>query len=121
MGGTANVTLTFAFSASGTCSSRTTIAQTTTTLTSGANQTTGSFSPSSNVNVPAGSTFCFTVLVNSLGLALTLDYDAGGSPTNLVSTQMIFIPELVLPFIGVAVLAPIGARRLFRLQRRSAA
>ena len=50
--------------------------------------------------------------VNSLGLALTLDYDAAISPTNLVSTQTIFIPELVLPFLGLALLAPIGVRRL---------
>src|SRR5467141_1049679 len=59
VGGSANVTLTFVFSSSNTCSSPTTIAQTTTTLASGANQTTGSFSPSSNINVPAGSFFCF--------------------------------------------------------------
>jgi cellulose synthase/poly-beta-1,6-N-acetylglucosamine synthase-like glycosyltransferase len=112
VGGTANVTLTFAFSSSGTCSSPTTIAQTTTTLASGSNLTTGAFSPSSNVSVPAGSFFCFTLAVNTLGLALTLDYDAGSSPTNLISTQTIFIPELVLPFLGLALLAPIGARRL---------
>jgi hypothetical protein len=111
-GGTANVTLTFAFSSSVTCSSPTTIAQTTTTLASGSNLTTGTFSPSSNVSVPAGSFFCFTVTVNTLGLALTLDYDASGSPSNLISTQTIFIPELVLPFLGLALLAPIGARRL---------
>jgi hypothetical protein len=62
--------------------------------------------------VPASSFFCFTLTVNSLGLALTLDYDASGSPTNLASTQTIFIPELVLPFVGLVLLAPIGARRL---------
>src|SRR5712692_88864 len=112
VGGNANVTLTFAFSSSGTCSSPTTIAQTTTTLSSGSNLTTGSFSPSSNVSVPAGSFFCFTLTVNTLGTALTLDYDAVTSPSNLVSTQMIFIPELVLPFLGLALFAPIGVRRL---------
>ena len=112
VGGTANVTLTFAFSSSGTCSSPTTIAQTTTGLAAGTNST-GAFSPSSNVSVPAGSFFCLTVVVNSIGLVtLTLDYDASSSPTNLTSTQMIFIPELVLPFVGLALLAPIGARRL---------
>jgi hypothetical protein len=113
VGGTANVTLTFAFSSSSTCSSPTTIAQTTTTLASGSNLTTGAFSPSANVSVPAGSFFCFTVTVNSIGLVtLTLDYDASGSPSNLISTQLIFIPELVMPFLGLALLAPIAVRRL---------
>jgi hypothetical protein len=113
VGGSANVTLTFAFSSSPTCSSPTTIAQTTTGLVSGANQSTGSFAPASNVSVPAGSFFCFTLTVNSIGLiTLTLDYDASGSPSNLISTQLIFIPELVLPFLGLALLAPIGVRRL---------
>src|SRR5260370_35637877 len=48
VGGSANVTLTFAFSSSNTCSSLTPVAQTTTPLASGANQTTGFFSPLSN-------------------------------------------------------------------------
>jgi cellulose synthase/poly-beta-1,6-N-acetylglucosamine synthase-like glycosyltransferase len=112
LGGTANVTLTYAFSSSGTCSSPTTIASTTTALASGSGLSTAAFSPSANVSVPASSFFCFTLTVNSLGLALTLDYDASGSPTNLASTQTIFIPELVLPFVGLVLLAPIGARRL---------
>jgi len=51
--------------------------------------------------------------VNSIGLiTLTLDYDASSSPTNLISTQTIFIPELVLPFLALGLLAPIWARRL---------
>ena len=118
VGGTANVTLTFAFSSSSTCSSPTTIAQTTTGLTGGSGLSTPPFSPSSSVSVPAGSFFCLTLVVNSIGIVtLTLDYDAGGSPTNLVSSQMIFIPELVLPFLGVALLLPIGTRRLLRRTR----
>ncbi len=121
VGGTANVTLTFAFSSSSTCSSPATIAQTTTGLVSGANQSTASFAPSSNVSVPAGSFFCFTVTVNSIGLVtLTLDYDASGSPSNLISTQLIFIPELVLPFLGLALLAPIAVRRLSSSRRSQA-
>jgi hypothetical protein len=113
VGGSANVTLTFAFSSSNTCSSLTTVAQTTTTLASGANQTTGLFSPLSNMTVPAGSFFCVTLTVNSIGLVtLTLDYDASSSPTNLNSTQTIFIPESVLPFLALVLLAPIWARRL---------
>jgi hypothetical protein len=120
VGGSANVTLTFAFSSSGTCSSPTTIAQTTTGLAAGTNST-GAFSPSSNVSVPAGSFFCLTLVVNSIGLVtLTLDYDASSSPTNLTSTQTIFIPELVLPFLGLALLAPIGARRLLHRRWRQA-
>jgi hypothetical protein len=43
---------------------------------------------------------------------LTLNSDATSSPTNLASTDVIFIPELVLPFMVLAVLAPFGARRL---------
>jgi hypothetical protein len=65
--------------------------------------------------VPAGSFFCFTLLVTAIGAAtLTLDYDASSSPTNLASTDVIFIPELVLPFLVLALLAPIGARRFVR-------
>ncbi len=73
------------------------------------------------MSVPAGSFFCLTIVVNSIGLVtLTLDYDASSSPTNLTSTQMIFIPELVLPFVGLALLAPIGARRLLSHRKSQA-
>jgi hypothetical protein len=118
VGGSANVTLTFAFSSSSTCLSPTTIAQTTTGLAAGSGLSTAAFSPSSDVSVPAGSFFCFTLLVNSIGVVtLTLDYDASGSPTNLSSMQTIFIPELVLPFLALAMLAPVGARRLSRRRK----
>jgi len=111
-GNTTGVTLTFAFSASANCTSPTTIAQSSTTLTFGT-ASTGPFSPASNVVVPANSFFCFTVTVTSISAsALTLNSDATSSPTNLASTDMIFIPELVLPFMVLAVLAPFGARRL---------
>jgi hypothetical protein len=111
-GGTTTVTLTFAYSSSSTCSSPTTIAQSSTTLTSGSGLTTPGFSPASNVTVPAGSFFCFTLAVTAqAGLNLTLDYDAAGSATNLASTQTIFIPELVLPLLGLALLIPAATRR----------
>jgi hypothetical protein len=116
-GGTTNVTLTFAYSSSSTCSSPTTIAQSSTTLLAGSGLTTPNFSPASNVTVPAGSFFCFTLTVTGLGgVNLTLDYDAASSPTNLTSTQTIFIPELVLPFVGLAFVAP-AAMRLWRRRR----
>jgi cellulose synthase/poly-beta-1,6-N-acetylglucosamine synthase-like glycosyltransferase len=119
IGGSANVTLTFAFSSSSTCSSPSNIAQTTTALAAGSGLSTAAFAPSSNVTVPAGSFFCFTIVVNSIGIVtLTLDYDATSSPTNLTSTEMIFIPELALPFVALALLAPIGARRLLSRRRR---
>jgi len=111
-GNTTGVTLTFAFSASANCTSPTTIAQSSTTLTFGT-ASTGPFSPASNVVVPANSFFCFTVTVTSISAStLTLNSDATSSPTNLASTDVIFIPELVLPFMVLAVLAPFGARRL---------
>jgi hypothetical protein len=44
-------------------------------------------------------------------LNLTLDYDAAGSATNLASTETIFIPELVLPLLGLALLIPAATRR----------
>ncbi|HKW59578.1 MAG TPA: glycosyltransferase family 2 protein [Candidatus Dormibacteraeota bacterium] len=115
VGGTTGVTLTFAFSSSSTCSSPTTIAQLGTTLSAGSGLTTPSFSPASDVTVPAGSFFCFTLTVTALGVVnLTLDYDAASSATNLASTQTIFIPELVLPLLGLALLAPAAARRRWR-------
>ncbi len=89
----------------------TTIAQTTATLTNGQGLSTSSFSPTSNVTVPAGSYLCFSVAINSVtGGGLVLDYDAASTPSNLGSSQTIFIPELVLPFIGLTLLAPLAGR-----------
>jgi hypothetical protein len=117
VGGTTGVSLVFGFSASSTCSSVTTITQTTTTLSAGSNLSTASFTPAANVNVPAGSFFCFTLTVTSLGAVnLTLNYDSASAQTNLSSSQTIFIPELALPAIGLALLVP-GAARL-RSRRR---
>jgi cellulose synthase/poly-beta-1,6-N-acetylglucosamine synthase-like glycosyltransferase len=89
----------------------TTIAKTTVTLTSGTGLATAAFSPAANVTVPSGSFLCFTVFVNSVtGGGLTLHYDSAATPTNLNSSQTITIPELVLPFFGLALLAPFAAR-----------
>lgn len=115
VGGSTNVTLTFAFSSTSSCSSPTTIASLNTTLTAGSGLTTPGFSPAGNVTVPAGSFFCFTLTVTGLGVVnLTLDYDASSSATNLTSTQAIFIPELVLPLLGLALVVPAAMRRRWR-------
>ena len=94
----------------------TTIAQATSvTLSSGSNLNTANFSPASNVTVPAGSFLCFSILVSSVaGGGVTLDYDAAANATNLVSSQTIFIPELLLPLLGAAPLAPLLGRALRR-------
>jgi 1,2-diacylglycerol 3-beta-glucosyltransferase len=111
-GGTTGVSLTFAFSASSTCSAPTTIASTNATLSVGSGLSTGSFSPGGDVTVPSGSFFCFTLAVTSIGVVnLTLDYDAASSATNLASSQTIFIPELLLPIVGLALVIPAIARR----------
>ncbi|MFI5283653.1 MAG: glycosyltransferase [Candidatus Dormibacterales bacterium] len=90
----------------------TTIAQTTATLTNGLGLSTASFSPASDVTVPAGSFLCFSVTVNSVtGGGLVLNYDAAATPTNLNSSQTILIPEHVLPFLGLALLVPLARRR----------
>ncbi len=117
---TTGVTLTFAYSASSTCSSPTSIASSNTSLAIGSGLTTPAFSPASDVVVPAGSFLCFTVTVTALGVTnLTLDSDSTLTPTNLTSTQTIFIPELALPFVGLVLLAPIAARlRRRRFARR---
>ena len=116
-GGTTGVTLTLAFSASSACTSPTTIAQSATTLAIGSGLTTPAFSPAGNITVPAGSFFCFTLLVTALGTVnLTLDSDASSTPTNLASTQTIFIPELTLPLAALAVLVP-GITRRWRSRR----
>jgi hypothetical protein len=110
-GGTTGVTLTFAYSASSACTSPTTIAQENATLAVGSSLSTASFSPASDVSVPAGAFFCFTLAVTAIGAVnLTLDYDASSTPTNLASTQTIFIPELVLPFLGAALFLPAIAK-----------
>lgn len=94
------------------------IAQTAVTLTSGTGLSTASFTPAADVTVPAGSFLCYTVFVNSVtGAGLVLDYDAAATPTNLNSSQTIFIPELVLPFLGLAALAPSTARLRRRMRR----
>ncbi len=109
VGNTTGVTLNFAFSASNNCTSPTTIAQSSTTLSIGTGLSTGSFSPTADVVVPTGSFFCFTITVTSISVSnLTLDYDAASAQTNLSSTQTIFIPELVLPFLGVALVSSFG-------------
>ena len=80
-------------------------------LAVGSGLSTSSFSPASDMTVPAGSFFCFTLTVTSLGVVnLTLDSDAASTPTNLASTQTIFIPEFLLPFAGLAFIAPVIAR-----------
>jgi cellulose synthase/poly-beta-1,6-N-acetylglucosamine synthase-like glycosyltransferase len=82
-----------------------------TALALGANQFTANFSPAANVVVPAGSYFCYTVDVTSVtGGGLTLDVDSSTAATALISSQTIFIPELVLPLVGLAALAPVAAR-----------
>ena len=110
--GSTDVNLTIAYSASSNCAATTTVAQASRTLAVGSGLTTASFSPAADVSVPAGSFFCFTVAVTSIGaLNLTLDSDASSTPSNLASTQTIFIPELALPLAGLAVLLPAVTRR----------
>ena len=66
--------------------------------------------------VPAGSYFCYTVDVTSVtNGGLTLQVDAAATPTALISSQIIFIPELVLPLVGLSLLAPFASR----LRRRN--
>ena len=111
VGGSTGVNLVFGFSAASSCASVTTVAQTSTTLTSGSNLSTASFSPASNVTVPAGSFFCFKLTVTSIGVVdLTLNSDASSAQTNLSSTQTIFIPELALPLAIVALVLPAATR-----------
>jgi cellulose synthase/poly-beta-1,6-N-acetylglucosamine synthase-like glycosyltransferase len=111
--GTVTVTLRVGYSATSTCPAVTNlIAQTSDTLTSGGPLSTASFSPASAVTVPINSFFCFTITVTGVGApGLTLHYDGGTlATTNLTSSQTIFIPEFLLPFIGLAVLAPLVGR-----------
>lgn len=98
------------------------IAQTTVTLThtTAAGLSTAPFSPSSAVTVPAGSFLCFSVDINSVtGGGLILSYDAAATPTNLGSSQTILIPELVLPLVGLSLLAPFASRLRRRRGSRS--
>jgi hypothetical protein len=44
------------------------------------------------------------------GGGLTLDVDAATTPTALSSSQTIFIPEMVLPLVGISVLIPLAGR-----------
>jgi cellulose synthase/poly-beta-1,6-N-acetylglucosamine synthase-like glycosyltransferase len=88
----------------------------------GLNQLTGTWSPASNVTVPAGSYFCYTVKVTAVTSGgLTLNVDAATTPTALISSQTIFIPELVLPLIGLAAFAPFAGRLRRRRKKGSAA
>jgi hypothetical protein len=88
----------------------------------GLNQFTGTWSPAANVTVPAGSYFCYTVKITAVtNGGLTLDVDAATTPTALISSQTIFIPELVLPLIGLAAFAPFAGRLRRRRNRGSAA
>jgi hypothetical protein len=87
-----------------------------TALVVGANQSTATFSPAASVVVPAGSYFCYTIGVTAVtGGGTTLDVDSSTTPTALISSQTIFIPEMVLPLVGLAALAPLAARLRRRL------
>jgi glycosyltransferase involved in cell wall biosynthesis len=82
----------------------------------GLNQFTPTWSPAGDVVVPAGSYFCYTVDVTSVtNGGLTLQVDAAATPTALISSSTIFIPELVLPLVGLSLLAPFASR----LRRRN--
>jgi len=80
-------------------------------LANGTNQFTANFSPASNIVVPLGSYLCYTVKITAVtGGGLTLDVDAATTPTALISSQTIFIPEMVLPLVGISVLIPLAGR-----------
>ena len=82
-----------------------------TPLTLGGNLNTATITSAALVNVPSGSYFCWKVAVTSVtNGGLTLDVDAISTPTNLVISQTIIIPELALPFLGLAVIAPLAGR-----------
>jgi len=82
------------------------------TLSNGSNLTTATFSPSTNVTVPAGSYFCWNITTTSVASGgVTLDYDASASPSNIQSSQTISIPELALPLMGLALIVPLVVRR----------
>jgi hypothetical protein len=111
-GARSSATLTFAYSSSTSCSSPTTIATINTTLNLGSNLNAPSFSPASNVVVPAGSFFCWTMKVNSIASGgVTLSYDGATERTNINSSQTIFIPELVLGVAVLGLIAPLAVRR----------
>jgi hypothetical protein len=114
----------FGYSSSSTCSSVTTIATmpsyTFTVTTTDTNFTPPAFSPASDVSVPAGSFFCWTVTVQTADNKTSFEWDSSADNTNLNSTQTIFIPEMVLVFAGLALLLPLGVGRIGRLKRAHA-
>jgi hypothetical protein len=96
-GGTVLTTLTFGYSPVSSCASAVTPIAVSTTMAAIAAGSLGnstlSFSPTSDVFVPAGVHFCWKIRVNFItGGGTTLYSDAQAAPTNFTSTDMILSP-----------------------------
>ncbi|MBJ7614359.1 MAG: glycosyltransferase family 2 protein [Candidatus Dormibacteraeota bacterium] len=110
-----NATVGFGYGTSFGCSGGTTSIFTssqTLSNSAGAHQTSSMF-PSSNVVVPTGSFFCFSITENS-GNGFTLNYDSTAQPTALNSADVIFIPERLLALLALGVIGYPALRRLRR-------
>ena len=77
------------------------------------------FSPASNITVPTGSFFCWTITVATANTNISFLWDATTTTTNLNSSQTIFIPELLLALVGLGVIIPLAARSRLRLRLKS--
>jgi hypothetical protein len=114
---TAAIDASFGYSSSSTCSSVTTIAtQGSFSFTLNGSNTwvqelPPTFSPTSDVTVPAGSFFCLTITVTTANTNVKFGWDNSTEHTMFQSTDTIFIPELGLLLAVFAFLLPVVSRR----------
>jgi hypothetical protein len=114
--GSPAISAVFGYSSLATCTTVTTIASMATytfnTNTTDTQFTPPTFSPASNVSVPSGSFFCWTITVQTADSRTSFEWDSSTDNTNLNSSQTIFIPEFGLLFIGLVPFLPALVRRL---------
>ena len=122
---TAAISAVFGYSSASTCTTVTTIASmpsfsfTLASLAGATQEIAPTFSPASNITVPTGSFFCWTITVATANTNISFLWDATTTTTNLNSSQTIFIPELLLALVGLGIIIPLAARSRLRLPLKS--
>jgi hypothetical protein len=108
---TVTATLTFGYSSSSECASITTLASWSASIVKGSSGATTNTTTSSSAAIPANSYICWSIAVTATsGGGYVLEYDTSTITTN-INTPTISVPEAGLALLGLALMAPIAARR----------
>jgi len=108
---TNTTTMTFGYSSSSECASITTIASWSATISAGVTNATTSTTTGSSTSIPANSYLCWQLKVTAVGGSnLNFLYDSTTNNSN-INTPTITVPEFGLALLGLALVAPLVARR----------